>query len=159
MLIFHNGMHQPKTNYKAPLLLSCLQQTIHYFVGLHFFLLEVLFMENGVTLASLLCCHHHADLIIYISLNIILINPPAKPSQILNDQPSILCFSYVTRELRTAALSSLLNNFIDTLLSWQHHPYADYNKSHTKASASPSPSLLLGFSCMHSTSTHICHAI
>jgi hypothetical protein len=74
-------------------------------------------MGSGVTLASLPCFHHHEDLILYTSLNIILINPQAIPSQILEDKPSILCASYVTRELITVALSRLLNNFLGTLLS------------------------------------------
>jgi len=71
-------MHQPKTITKS--LLSRLEQTIHYLVALHFFLLEVLFIENNVTLASLLCCHNYGDLILYTSLNILLINPQAIPS-------------------------------------------------------------------------------
>jgi hypothetical protein len=66
-------------NYKVSLLLSHLEQTIHYLAALHFFLLEALFVENNVTLASLPCCHHYGDLILYTSLNIILINPQAIP--------------------------------------------------------------------------------
>lgn len=78
--ICYNGMHQQKTNYKVSLLLWCLEQTIHYLAALHFLLLEVLFVENDVTLASLLCCHNYGDLILYTSLNIILINHQAIPS-------------------------------------------------------------------------------
>ena len=62
------------------------------------FLWEVVFLGHGILSASLWCCHHHGDLILYTALSIVWINPLPSLSWILGGKLSILSLSDIQPE-------------------------------------------------------------
>jgi hypothetical protein len=157
--------HHTSDNYIQILFFSSyVLQTTHTVLLVYVFLWDVFFWENTILLVTLQCCHHHAGVALHIEPNF---HPIFLP--------------YITRNLRNMALRIMLNKeiwhcgpcwtisftiywFFSSLLGtsaggnlfFQHHPYVDYNESHTQTSISLLHCLLpCGLSCMISWDCHI----